>query len=124
MEMKIARTRARTFSAVLVSISPSPTRLPAARNRPLLSLIPNLLPAALRRIGPGAELDHELAIEGCSDALQSVDARRPLSPLDPGDCRLGSPAELGQFALGDSPGNSPLRDSLGDQAEQLSIVRI
>jgi hypothetical protein len=31
---------------------------------------------------------------------------------------------LGQFALGDAPGVPPFRDALGDQAEQLSIVRI
>jgi len=81
-------------------------------------------PAFGGRIRPGAKLDDELAIECRGDARQGVDARRPLASLHPGDRRLGRRAELCQFALGNSPGDSPLRDAFGDQAEQLSIVRI
>src|SRR6476469_2296932 len=121
--MKIARTKARTFSAVEVSTSPSTGRLPAGRNRPLLSLIHLSFPAFAGRIRPGPELDHQLAVERGGDARQGVDARRPLASLHPGDRRLGSSAELGQLTLGDSPGDSPLRDAFGDQAEQLSVVR-
>jgi len=90
----------------------------------LLSFIRFSFSASLRRTGPGTELDHELAIEGGGDPRQGVDARRPLAPLHPGDRRLRRPAELGQFALGDAPRFPPLGDALGDQAEQLSIVRI
>src|SRR5689334_7439862 len=122
--MKTARTKARTFSAVLVSISPSPTLLPAGRKRPLLLLIRSLLFVCLRQLRPGAELDDELAIEGGGDARQGVDAGRSRPSLHPGDRRLRGPAELGQLALGDAPGVAPLRDPFGDQPEQLSIVRI
>jgi hypothetical protein len=51
----------------------------------LLSLILFSFSALLRRIRPGAELDHELAIESGGDARQGVDPRRPFSPLDAGD---------------------------------------
>jgi hypothetical protein len=78
----------------------------------------------MRRIGPGAKLDDELAIEGRGDPRQGVDARRPLASLHPGDRRLRRPAELGEFALGDPPRFSPLRNAFGDQSEQLSIIRI
>jgi hypothetical protein len=122
--MKTARTRARTFSAVLVSISPSLARLPAGRKRPLLLLIQSLLFVRLGRLRPGAELDDELAIEGGGDARQGVDPRWPSPSLHPGDRRLRGPAELGQFALGDPPGVAPLRDPFGDQPEQLSIIRV
>jgi len=90
----------------------------------LLSLIRRSFRASLRRIRPGAELDDELAIEGGGDPRQGVDARRPLASLHPGDRRLRGSAELGEFALGYPPGRAPLGDALGDQAEQLSIVRI
>src|SRR5689334_9385177 len=122
--MKIARTKARIFSAAEVSISPSSTRLPAGRNLPLLSLIRLSLPAFPRRIRPGAELDDQLAVECGSDARQGVDPRRPCPALHPGDRRLRRPAELGQLALGDSPGAPSLRDPFGDQAEQLLIIGI
>jgi hypothetical protein len=90
----------------------------------LLSLIGLSLPASSRRIRPGPELDDQLAVECGGDARQGVDPRRPCPALDSGDRRLRRPAELGQFALGDPPGDSPLRDAFGDQAEQLSIVEI
>jgi hypothetical protein len=78
----------------------------------------------VRRFGPGAELDDELAIEGRGDPRQGVDPGRPFPALHTGDRRLRRPAELGQFALGDSPGVASLGDALGDQAEQFTIVRI
>ncbi|HET9198573.1 MAG TPA: hypothetical protein VFN92_10015 [Solirubrobacterales bacterium] len=90
----------------------------------MLSLIYFSFRASPRRIRPGPELDYQLAIEGGGDAREGVDPRRPRPALDSGDRRLGGPAQLGQFALGDSPGVSPLRDAGGDQAEQLSVVRI
>jgi hypothetical protein len=85
----------------------------------LLSLIRLSFPAFGGRIRPGAKLDDELAVERGGDSRQGVDPRRPRPALDPGDRRLRRPAKLGQFALGDPPGDSPLRDPFGDQAEQL-----
>jgi len=90
----------------------------------LLSFIRFSFPAPLRRIRPGTELDDELAVEGGGDARQGVDSGRSRPSLHPGDRRLRGTAELGEFALGDPPGRASLRDALGDQAEQLSIVRI
>jgi hypothetical protein len=90
----------------------------------LLSFIRFSFSASLRRIRPGAKLNDELAIEGGGDPRQGVDARRPLASLHPRNRRLGRPAKLGEFALGDSPRDPPLGDAFGDQAEQLSIIRI
>jgi hypothetical protein len=87
-------------------------------------LIGSLLVVCLRRLGLGAKLDDELAIEGGGDPGQGVDPWRPRPSLHPGDRRLRGPAELGQLALGDSPGVAPLCDPFGDQPEQLKIIKI
>jgi hypothetical protein len=78
----------------------------------------------VRRIGSGAKLDHQLAIESRGNTCEGVDPRWSCPSLHPGDRGLRRPAELGQLALGDTPRFPPFRDTLRNQAEQLSIIVI
>lgn len=78
----------------------------------------------MRRIRPGAKLDHQLAVEGCGNARKGVDPGWPRPPLQPGNRRLRRPTELSEFTLGDAPGFPPLRDPFRNQAEQLLIIGV